>query len=110
MAEADGLVLWRKVLRGQIATGARDLTARQTALLLTVYLDPPPHTVRGLAARLELPKPAITRAVERLNQLGLVRRKREAADKRSVQIHRTVRGAAYLTDFREAVGRAMRDA
>ena len=29
-----------------------DLTMRQAAILLTVYLEAPPHTVRGLAERL----------------------------------------------------------
>ena len=34
-----------------------DLTARQTAILLSIYLDPPPHMVRGLAERLHVAKP-----------------------------------------------------
>ena len=34
--------------------------------MFTVYLDPPPHTVRGLAAALGVSKPAITRALDTL--------------------------------------------
>src|SRR4029453_11931735 len=34
-----------------------DLSARQLAILLTIYLEPPPHTVRGVAAKLGVTKP-----------------------------------------------------
>ena len=33
--------------------------SRQLALLLTVYLTPPPHTVRGLAETLNVAKPVV---------------------------------------------------
>ncbi len=52
-----------------------DLSARQLAVLLTVYLTEGPHTVRGLAATLNVSKPAITRALDRLGALDLARRK-----------------------------------
>jgi hypothetical protein len=41
--------------------GEPDLSARQLTVLLTIYLKPPPPTVRGLAANLNLTKPVITR-------------------------------------------------
>ena len=34
--------------------GMADFTHRQLAILLTVYLERPPHTVRGLAAKLNV--------------------------------------------------------
>jgi hypothetical protein len=37
-----------------------DLSARQLGVFLTVYLTDGPHTVRGLAAELNVSKPAIT--------------------------------------------------
>ena len=40
-----------------------DLSARQITILLTIYLEPPPHTVRGLAAKLNVTKPVVTRAL-----------------------------------------------
>jgi len=40
-----------------------DLSARQLGVFLTVYLTDGPHTVRGLAAELNVSKPAITRAL-----------------------------------------------
>ena len=42
-----------------------DLSARQLAVFLTCYLSDNAHTVRGLAAELNVSKPAITRALER---------------------------------------------
>ena len=88
---------------------APDLSARQMALLLTVYLVPPPHTVRGLASGLRVSKPAVTRAVDRLAALGLVRRKVDDEDRRSVLIQRTVRGSVFLREFGELIAAAGRD-
>ncbi len=51
--------------------GEPDLSARQTAILLTVYLELPPHTVRGLAKQLGVTKPVITRALDTLGKLGV---------------------------------------
>jgi DNA-binding MarR family transcriptional regulator len=69
------------------------------SLLLSVYLTPASHTVRGLANLLKVSKPAITRAVNRLTGLDMVRRKPDPDDKRSVLIQRTVRGSAFLREF-----------
>jgi DNA-binding MarR family transcriptional regulator len=70
-----------------------DLSARQLAVLLTVYLEPPPHTVRGLAAKLDVTKPVITRALDAMGKLGLLGRRRDEADRRNVVVQRTVKGA-----------------
>ena len=83
-----------------------DLTARQLAVLLTVYVTPPPHTVRGLAAGLNITKPAITRALDRLTQLDMIKRKRDETNKRSVLVQRTVRGSVYLTELAESIRNA----
>ena len=91
--------LWHRVM---VATLERDLpalTARQFALWLQVYLGPTPHTVRGLAARLKMSKPAVTRALDRLSALGFVTRMRDKSDRRSVIITRTVAGALFLRGF-----------
>ena len=70
-----------------------DLSARQLAILLTIYLDPPPHTVRRLATRLGVTKPVITRALDSMGKLDLVARRRDESDRRNVLIRRTVKGA-----------------
>jgi len=91
--------LWHRVMVATLERDLPDLTARQFALLFHVYLGPPPHTVRGLAARLKISKPAVTRALDRLSALGFVKRMRDKGDRRSVIISRTVAGAVFLRDF-----------
>ncbi|MFK8253801.1 MarR family transcriptional regulator [Ancylobacter terrae] len=80
----------------QVHDDAPDLSQRQLAVLLTVYLESPPHTVRALAARLGVTKPVITRALDTMGALKLVSRRRDDADRRNVVIQRTVEGALYL--------------
>jgi DNA-binding MarR family transcriptional regulator len=101
-----GLDLWRRALTESVRRDGPDLSARQMALLLTVYLTPPPHTVRGLAETLNISKPAITRALDRLGMLGLARRKRDDADRRSVLVQRTVKGSVFLSEFSEIMVKA----
>ena len=76
-----------------------DLSARQLGVFLTVYLGEGPHTVRGLAASLNVSKPAITRALDRLEEFKLARRKTDPKDRRSVLVQRTDRGAALLREI-----------
>jgi DNA-binding MarR family transcriptional regulator len=86
-----------------------DLSARQMGVFLTVYLGDGPHTVRGLAAELSVSKPAITRALDRLGELDLARRKVDPMDRRSVLVQRTLKGAAFLRDTRGIMEQAVRE-
>lgn len=99
----EALDLWRGAIVESVRRDAPDLSARQMALLLTVYLTPPPHTVRGLAQTLNVSKPAITRAVDRLSEYGLVKRKVDDNDRRSVLIQRTVKGSVFLREFGDII-------
>ena len=83
-----------------------DLSARQLGVFLTCYLQEGPHTVRGLAAELNVSKPAITRALDRLGELDLARRKVDPLDRRSVLVQRTMKGAAFLRDLRSIMSEA----
>ena len=105
------LELWRYATLATVRADGPDLTTRQMALLLTVYLEPGPHTVRALAAELKVAKPVITRALDTLGRLGFLKRTRDAADRRNVLVHRTVKGAVFLSDFAEmiATGQAISD-
>jgi DNA-binding MarR family transcriptional regulator len=105
----EGLDLWRRTLCESVRRSGPDLSARQMAILLTVYLTSPPHTVRGLAEILKISKPAVTRALDRLGILGLARRKRDENDRRSVLVQRTVKGSVFLTEFAEIMLRAARE-
>lgn len=92
------------ILRGTVVALVRrdgpDLSARQLAVLLTCYLEADAQTVRGLAATLNVSKPAITRALDRLAEFDLIRRKTDPADRRSVLVQRTPKGTSFLRDLR----------
>ena len=84
---------------------ASDLTARQTAVLLCVYLTPPPHTVRALARELNISKPAVSRAIDRLSILGFVKRQTDENDRRSVNLSRTLAGAEYDRELGDIIAK-----
>jgi DNA-binding MarR family transcriptional regulator len=77
-----------------------DLSARQLGVFLQSYLENEAQTVRGLAARLAVSKPAITRALDRLAEFDLIRRKIDPLDRRSVLVQRTATGQAFMRDLR----------
>lgn len=95
----QSLELWRHALVASVRGEAPDLSARQMALMLSVYLGDGPHTVRGLAQLLHISKPAISRALDRLGELGYVRRERDDLDRRNVLVQRTATGGEFLTAF-----------
>lgn len=104
---ADGLVgIFRDTIVALVRRDGPDLSARQLGVFLTCYLQDAPHTVRGLAADLNVSKPAITRALDRLGELDLARRKTDPADRRSVLVQRTLKGQAFLRDLRSIINEA----
>ena len=103
MRPSQALRLWQQVMLSEVRDDAPDLTMRQTAILLTIYLDPPPHTVRALAARLGVTKPVITRALDTMGALKLVSRHRDELDRRNVLVKRTVEGALYVERIGDAI-------
>ena len=102
----QSLELWRHALVASVRGEAPDLSARQMALMLSVYLGDGPHTVRGLAHVLRISKPAVSRALDRLGELGYVRRERDDLDRRNVLVQRTVTGAGFLTCFSGLIDQA----
>lgn len=98
---SDGLAgILRTAIVELVRRDGPDLSARQLGVFLTCYLDAEAQTVRGLAAKLSVSKPAITRALDRLSEFDLVRRKTDPLDRRSVLVQRTAPGMAFLRDLR----------
>jgi DNA-binding MarR family transcriptional regulator len=95
-SSAQSLQLWHDVALAQVLDDEPDLSIRQVSILLTIYLEAPPHTVRDLARKLDVSKPVITRALDSMGKLGLVTRRRDEKDRRNVLVQRTVKGALYL--------------
>ncbi|WP_043832163.1 MarR family transcriptional regulator [Muricoccus aerilatus] len=100
------VVMLRDTIVALVRRDGPDLSARQLGVFLTVYLGEGPHTVRGLAKDLNVSKPAITRALDRLGELDLARRKTDPKDRRSVLVQRTVKGAALLREMHTIMGEA----
>lgn len=99
-ASDQNVGLLRETIVALVRRDGPDLSARQLGVFLTCYLKDGGHTVRGLAAELKVSKPAITRALDRLGELDLARRKVDPADRRSVLVQRTLKGTAFLRDLR----------
>jgi DNA-binding MarR family transcriptional regulator len=98
---SDGLAgMLRTVIVELVRRDGPDLTARQLAVVLTCYLETESQTVRGLAAKLNVSKPAITRALDRLSEFDLVRRKTDTSDRRSVLVQRTATGMVFQRELR----------
>jgi DNA-binding MarR family transcriptional regulator len=100
----------RQTIVALVRRDGPDLTARQLGVFLTSYLEDEAQTVRGLAAKLDVSKPAITRALDRLSEFDLVRRKTDPLDRRSVLVQHTVSGAAFLRDLKRILTDAGREA
>jgi DNA-binding MarR family transcriptional regulator len=80
-----------------VSSNGPDLSARQLTVFLKVYLEPgTEHTVRGLAGDLNVSKPAITRALDRLAEFDFTKRQVDPTDRRSVIAKTTPTGSAYL--------------
>lgn len=97
------LTSWMRTLTDYVRSGEPDLTNRQMALLLVVYLKPGPHTVRGLARILNVSKPVVTRALNKLGTLGYLRRQRDDADRRNIFVAQTREGTEFLEGFGELI-------
>lgn len=106
---SQALRLWQSVALAEVRDDRPDLSTRQTAILLTIYLDPPPHTVRGLAARLGVTKPVITRALDTMGAMKLVSRHRDENDRRNVLVRRTVEGALHVERLGDVIIEKGRD-
>ncbi|WP_370172344.1 MarR family winged helix-turn-helix transcriptional regulator [Sphingobium abikonense] len=100
---------WMSTLVDYVRSGKPDLTNRQMALMMTVYISSGPHTVRGLAETLHVSKPVITRALNKLSALGYLRRERDVADRRNIFITRTSKGAEFLDAFNLFIAGTARD-
>jgi DNA-binding MarR family transcriptional regulator len=104
----QALELWHRASLALVRDDEPDLSLRQMAILLTVYLEAPPHTVRDLARRLRVSKPVVTRALDTMGKLELLTRRRDDADRRNVLVQRTVRGALYVEALGDKVVRLSR--
>ena len=103
------LALWQDVTVASVASDMPDLSARQTAVLMCVYLEEGPHTVRSLAARLNVTKAVISRAIDRLKSYNYILRADDPRDRRSIVLRRTPEGINYLRAYANIIQRELPD-
>lgn len=104
------LAFWHNVTATALKQMPVDLSSRQQAILLNVYLMPGPHSIKSLSDELMISKPAICRAIDALETAKLVKRIRDKQDKRNVLIQRTVKGSVYLSEFADIILSMTKDA
>lgn len=103
LSRTESLALWHRVTLRSVRRDSPDLTTRQLAVLMIVYLETGPHTVRSLAKTLDVTKAVITRAVNCLVKFDYVQRAPDLRDKRSITLTRTSSGIHYLRDFADII-------
>ena len=96
MKETGSVTLLRDTIVALVRREAPDLTSRQLGVLLVCSLSDESQTVRGLAEKLKIPRPAVTRVLDRLTELGLARRRPDPLDQRSVFVQVTAKGLTFV--------------
>ena len=99
----ESLGLWHRVILATVTQPGPDLSTRQMAILMTVYLEDKAHTVRSLADKLNVTKAVITRALDTLTRYGFVTRAPDHRDRRSIIVKRTPGGITYLRGFADII-------
>jgi len=103
LSRKESLAFWHRVTLQTVRSDTQDLSARQLAMLMSIYLEDGPHTVRSLAKHLDVTKAAISRATDSLCKMGYIERKPDYRDKRSVVLARTSAGIHYLSEFADVI-------
>jgi len=100
---SDALALWHRVTLETVISNGPDLSARQLAILMSVYLENKSHTVKSLSEKLNVTKAVVSRALDTLTKHGFVKRAPDPSDRRSVIVTRTSGGILYLQRFADII-------
>ena len=108
MSTLQSLGLWYDVSSTAMKDLNYELSMRQTCILLKVYLEDGPHTVKSLSAELNISKAAVCRALDKLSIAKLLKRRKDTKDRRNVFIQRTMHGSVFLSDFAEVIDASLK--
>jgi DNA-binding MarR family transcriptional regulator len=97
----------RHVLLSSVRDKRPDLSMRQLAILLLTHSSEVPPGVKELTALLQIPKPSITRAIDRLQYVQLVTRRTSLKDRRQVTIHLVPGGVEYWQQIKKWLDKAL---
>jgi DNA-binding MarR family transcriptional regulator len=96
----------RDTLVALVRRDGRDLTAKQLGVLLICYVAEGAQTVRSLARTLDVERPTVSKTLDRLAELNLVKRIADPADYRSVLVGRTNSGVLFINVLGEIAATA----
>lgn len=100
---SDALALWHRVTLETVLSNGPDLSARQLAILMSVYLESKSHTVKSLSLKLNVTKAVISRGLDTLTKYGFIKRAPDPNDRRSIIVTRTSGGILYLQRFADII-------
>lgn len=86
---------------GALKDHEQEITLRQLGTI-GVLLTTPGCSVREIAGKLDISKPAVTRALQALGELGYVEKQPGEADRRLVRASVTSKGKAFAERFVKA--------
>ncbi|MDI2113044.1 MarR family transcriptional regulator [Commensalibacter nepenthis] len=75
------------------------LIPRQLAILSSIYVDGIHESVMVYAEKYNLSKPAVTRALDRLEECQLIERKVDREDRRKIIVTPTPQGQEYINNL-----------
>jgi DNA-binding MarR family transcriptional regulator len=104
--QPDDLDLVRAAIVELVKNDSRDLTLRQLAVFLICYLAHEAQTATKLAAALNVYKPGIARALDRLSEENLLKRVPHVSDGRSALVAKTPAETALMRDLKSAIRKA----
>jgi DNA-binding MarR family transcriptional regulator len=104
-AESDIMIGLRDIFQALVADRKHvDLSLRQLTVYFKVYTSAiQTWTVRALAEEMNVSKPAITRALDRLAEFNFIQRKTDPLDRRSILVQKTSGGLRYYADLGKIV-------
>lgn len=92
----------RKVFEALARSEHPFLTPRQVAILFILCHDDALHTVRGVAQKLDVTKPIVTRAITAFEEIGFARRAPNPDDGRDVFLVPTDAAFAFVQMLTDA--------
>lgn len=99
LVEDARIQMLRGSLLALVRRDGRDLTVRQLAVFMTIYMSETIHTVSSLAELLRVSRPGVTRIMDRLIEFDLISREEDREDRRRVLARRTAAGAAFFREL-----------
>jgi DNA-binding MarR family transcriptional regulator len=96
----------REAIVGLVRREQADLTLRELSVFLKCYVGEGHHSPTVIARELTVGTPAITRALDGLQEFDLARRKVDPSDRRRIVVERTLKGAALLRELGGMIERA----